>query len=148
MAANVSLRGVAKNFGPVKVVDHIDLEIRAGEFVVLVGPSGCGKSTTLRMVAGLEQISGGSIAIGDKVVNHLAPKDRGVAMVFQNHALYPHLTVRDNISFGLRLGRMPRTEIDAEVNRAAAILELEPSLDRQPSELSLLCRPSVRSPMT
>ena len=107
-----------------------------GEFVVLVGPSGCGKSTTLRMVAGLEQISGGEIAIDGKVVNHLAPKDRGVAMVFQNYALYPHLTVRDNISFGLRLGNMPRKEIDAKVDRAASILELGPLLDRQPAELS------------
>ena len=127
---------MAKTFGPVKVVDGIDLEIQSGEFVVLVGPSGCGKSTTLRMVAGLEQVSGGTITIGDKVVNHLAPKDRGVAMVFQNYALYPHLTVRDNISFGLRLGKMSRAEIEAEVQRAAAILELGPLLDRQPAELS------------
>jgi len=103
---------------------------------VLVGPSGCGKSTTLRMVAGLEQISGGTIAIGDRVVNHLAPKDRGVAMVFQNYALYPHLNVRDNISFGLRLASLPRKTIEAEVERAATILELGAVLDRLPAELS------------
>ena len=136
MAANVSLKGVTKQFGPVMVVNDVSLEIEPGKFVVLVGPSGCGKSTTLRMVAGLEHVSGGTIAIGNQIVNHLAPKDRGVAMVFQNYALYPHLTVRDNISFGLRLGSMPRKDIDAEVSRAAAILELEPLLDRQPSELS------------
>ncbi len=136
MAANVSLKNVVKQFGPVMVVNDINLEINPGEFVVLVGPSGCGKSTTLRMVAGLENISAGTVAIGGKVVNHLAPKDRGVAMVFQNYALYPHLTVRDNISFGLRLGRMPRKEIDAKVERAASILELGPLLDRQPAELS------------
>jgi multiple sugar transport system ATP-binding protein len=136
MAANVSLRNVVKTFGPAMVVNDINLEIDPGEFVVLVGPSGCGKSTTLRMVAGLENISGGTVSIGGKVVNHLAPKDRGVAMVFQNYALYPHLTVRDNISFGLRLGRMPRAEIDAKVDRAASILELGPLLNRQPAELS------------
>ncbi|WP_418320675.1 ABC transporter ATP-binding protein [Piscinibacter sakaiensis] len=136
MPANVSLTNVVKKFGPVNVVNDVNLEITPGEFVVLVGPSGCGKSTTLRMVAGLEHISGGTISIDGKVVNHLAPKDRGVAMVFQNYALYPHLTVRDNISFGLRLGRTPRKEIDAKVDRAASILELGPLLDRQPAELS------------
>jgi multiple sugar transport system ATP-binding protein len=136
MAANVSLRNIVKRFGSSNVVNDVSLEIKAGEFVVLVGPSGCGKSTTLRMVAGLEQISAGEIAIDGKVVNHLAPKDRGVAMVFQNYALYPHLTVRDNISFGLRLGRMPKREIDAVVANAAEILELGALLDRQPAELS------------
>lgn len=136
MAANVSLRDVVKRFGSQFVVNGVSLEIEAGEFVVLVGPSGCGKSTTLRMVAGLEQISAGEIAIDNKVVNHLAPKDRGVAMVFQNYALYPHLTVRDNISFGLRLGRTPKREIDAAVAKAADILELGKLLDRQPAELS------------
>jgi multiple sugar transport system ATP-binding protein len=136
MAANVSLRNVVKRFGSLNVVNDVSLEIEAGEFVVLVGPSGCGKSTTLRMVAGLEQISAGEVAIDGKVVNHLAPKDRGVAMVFQNYALYPHLTVRDNISFGLRLGRTPKREIDAAVAKAAEILELGKLLDRQPAELS------------
>jgi len=136
VAATVSLKNVVKHYGPVPVVNGIDLEIQSGEFVVLVGPSGCGKSTTLRMVAGLEQISGGTIAIGDRVVNHLAPKDRGVAMVFQNYALYPHLNVRDNISFGLRLASLPRKTIEAEVERAATILELGAVLDRLPAELS------------
>ena len=136
MAAPVSLKNVVKHYGTVQVVNDISLEIRSGEFVVLVGPSGCGKSTTLRMVAGLEQISGGTITIGDRVVNRLAPKDRGVAMVFQNYALYPHLNVRDNISFGLRLGSMPRQAIEAEVQRVAAILELGALLDRLPAELS------------
>lgn len=136
MAANVSMRSVVKRFGSLNVVNDVSLEIKAGEFVVLVGPSGCGKSTMLRMVAGLEQISAGEVAIDGKVVNHLAPKDRGVAMVFQNYALYPHLTVRDNISFGLRLGRKPRHEIDAAVAKAAEILELGKLLDRQPAELS------------
>ena len=136
MAANVSLRNIVKRFGSLNVVNDVSLDIEAGEFVVLVGPSGCGKSTTLRMVAGLEQISSGEIVIGGKVVNHLAPKDRGVAMVFQNYALYPHLTVRDNISFGLRLGRTSKQEIDKAVANAAEILELGPLLDRQPAELS------------
>ena len=136
MAAPVHLKNVVKAFGPTMVVNNINLDIQPGEFVVLVGPSGCGKSTTLRMVAGLENISAGTIEIGNKVVNHLAPKDRGVAMVFQNYALYPHLTVRDNISFGLRLGRMSRKEIEDKVQRAASILELGPLLDRQPAELS------------
>ena len=108
MAANVSLRNVAEHFGAVKVVDNISLEIEPGEFVVLVGPSGCGKSTTLRLVAGLEQISDGTISIDNRVRNNLAPKDRGVAMVFQNYALYPHLTVRDNISFGCASGACRR----------------------------------------
>jgi multiple sugar transport system ATP-binding protein len=136
MAASVSLKGIFKRFGALNVVNDVNLEIAAGEFVVLVGPSGCGKSTTLRLVAGLEQISAGTLAIDGKPVNHLAPKERGVAMVFQNYALYPHLTVRDNISFGLRLGRMPKQEIEAAVAKAAEILELEPLLDRRPGELS------------
>ncbi|MCY7388906.1 MAG: sn-glycerol-3-phosphate ABC transporter ATP-binding protein UgpC [Burkholderiales bacterium] len=136
MAANVSLRNVVKRFGQTIVVNDVDLDIRAGEFLVLVGPSGCGKSTTLRLVAGLEQVSSGTISIDGREVNNLAPKDRGVAMVFQNYALYPHLSVRDNISFGLRLSSMKRADIAAAVARAAAILELEPLLDRQPAELS------------
>ena len=136
MAAQVSLCNLVKRFGSTEVVAKINLEIQPGEFVVLVGPSGCGKSTTLRMVAGLEQISGGTVSIGGRVVNHLAPKDRGVAMVFQNYALYPHLNVRDNISFGLRLTKTPRKVIDADVERAATILELGAVLDRLPGELS------------
>ncbi len=136
MPATVSLRQVSKRFGAKTIVANANLEVAAGEFIVMVGPSGCGKSTTLRMVAGLEEISDGEVRIADRVVNQLAPKDRAVAMVFQNYALYPHLSVRDNISFGLRLTRMPKAEIAAAVARAAQILELEPLLERKPSELS------------
>ncbi|SDG83239.1 oligogalacturonide transport system ATP-binding protein [Vibrio xiamenensis] len=119
-----------------KAVHGIDLTINDGEFLVIVGPSGCAKSTTLRMLAGLENISGGEITIGGKVVNNLAPKDRGIAMVFQNYALYPHMTVAENLGFGLKLQKLPKAEIEQRVNEAAKILEIEELLDRLPRQLS------------
>ncbi|MFV0574468.1 MAG: ABC transporter ATP-binding protein [Vibrio sp.] len=119
-----------------KAVHGIDLTIQDGEFLVIVGPSGCAKSTTLRMLAGLENISGGEIHIGDRVVNNLAPKDRGIAMVFQNYALYPHMTVEENLAFGLKLQKLPKEEIDVRVKEAAQILEIEDLLDRLPRQLS------------
>jgi carbohydrate ABC transporter ATP-binding protein, CUT1 family (TC 3.A.1.1.-) len=134
--AHVELRKVVKRFGSVEVVHGIDLDIRDNEFIVLVGPSGCGKSTVLRMIAGLEPISGGEVFIGDRMVNHVSPKDRNVAMVFQNYALYPHMTVRDNMGFSLKMSGRSRDEIAAKVDEVAGILELGPYLDRKPSELS------------
>ncbi len=135
--STVTLSSVKKVYpGGVTAVKGIDLEIGDGEFVVLVGPSGCGKSTTLRMVAGLEEISGGTIAIGDRVVNDVAPKDRDIAMVFQNYALYPHMSVYKNMAFGLKLRKTPKAEIDRRVREAAAILGIEPLLDRKPKALS------------
>lgn len=119
-----------------KAVHGIDLKIADGEFMVIVGPSGCAKSTTLRMLAGLETISGGEVRIGEKIVNNLAPKARGIAMVFQNYALYPHMTVRENLAFGLKLSKLPKDQIEAQVNEAAKILELEELLDRLPRQLS------------
>src|SRR5205085_7506387 len=116
----------------VRAVDGIDLGIKDQEFVVLVGPSGCGKSTTLRMVAGLEEISGGTIRIGDRVVNDVPPKDRDIAMVFQNYALYPHMTVYKNMAFGLKLRGMPRKQIDQRVQEAAKILDIQHLLERKP----------------
>ena len=118
------------------VIHDLSLDIADSEFLVLVGPSGCGKSTALRMVAGLETITGGEMRIGDRVVNDVQPKDRDIAMVFQNYALYPHMTVFDNIAFALKLARVPKDEIDTRVRKAAAILELEPYLDRKPGQLS------------
>ena len=135
--ARVSLTNVTKIYpGDVKAVDNISLDINDGEFIVLVGPSGCGKSTTLRMVAGLEEISGGTIAIGERVVNHVAPKDRDIAMVFQNYALYPHMTVYKNMAFGLKLRKIPKLEIDKRVKEAARVLDIEHLLDRKPKALS------------
>ncbi|TDE30081.1 sn-glycerol-3-phosphate ABC transporter ATP-binding protein UgpC [Actinomadura sp. 6K520] len=122
--------------GGVKAVDGLDLEIRDGEFMVLVGPSGCGKSTALRMIAGLEEITGGKISIGDRIVNDLAPKDRDIAMVFQNYALYPHMTVEQNLAFGLKLRGMPKSEIKQKVREAAKMLGLEQYLSRKPAALS------------
>ncbi|MGG7447480.1 ABC transporter ATP-binding protein [Kosakonia oryzendophytica] len=119
-----------------KAVHGIDLKIADGEFMVIVGPSGCAKSTTLRMLAGLETISGGEVRIGEKIVNNLAPKSRGIAMVFQNYALYPHMTVRENLAFGLKLSKMPKDEITKQVDEAAKILELEELMDRLPRQLS------------
>jgi multiple sugar transport system ATP-binding protein len=132
--ATLSLRGVEKRYGDIPVLHRIDLEIADGEFIVLVGPSGCGKSTLLRSIAGLEDITAGTISIGDRRVDPLPPKDRDVAMVFQSYALYPHMTVRENMAFALRLQRHP--EVDARVDEAARMLGLEPLLDRLPKALS------------
>lgn len=135
--AEVVLKGVTKIYpGDVKAVDNIDLHIKDREFCVLVGPSGCGKSTTLRMVAGLEEISGGTIAIGSRVVNDVPPKDRDIAMVFQNYALYPHMTVYDNMAFGLKLRKFKKADIDARVQEAADILGIHDYLQRRPKALS------------
>jgi multiple sugar transport system ATP-binding protein len=134
--ANVSIRNVRKSFGSAEVLHGVSVEIADGEFVILVGPSGCGKSTLLRMIAGLENITAGEIAIGDRVVNNVAPKERDIAMVFQNYALYPHMTVRDNMAFSLSLAKAPKPVIDQHVNRAAQILGLTPYLNRYPRQLS------------
>jgi multiple sugar transport system ATP-binding protein len=135
--AKVTLEHVEKVYaGNVKAVSDFNLEIRDGEFVVFVGPSGCGKSTTLRMVAGLEEISGGVIRIGDRVVNDVPPKDRDIAMVFQNYALYPHMTVKENMAFVLKLRKVPAREIEARVQEAAQILGIGSLLDRRPKALS------------
>jgi multiple sugar transport system ATP-binding protein len=134
--AGVAIRSVHKHFGSTHVIRGVDIAIADGEFCVLVGPSGCGKSTLLRMIAGLEEISEGEIAIGAKVVNRVAPKERDIAMVFQNYALYPHMTVRDNMSFALMLAKQPKAQIEARVRRAADILGLVPFLDRYPRQLS------------
>ena len=134
--AEVSLKQVVKRYGNVEIVHGIDLDIAHDEFVVLVGPSGCGKSTTLRMVAGLEEISGGTIAIGDRVVNHLPPRSRNISMVFQSYALYPHMTVRENLGFGLKIARESDAVVTQRVNEAAEILGLGPYMDRLPANLS------------
>jgi multiple sugar transport system ATP-binding protein len=134
--ANVDIRGARKRFGATEVVHGVDVAIGDGEFVVLVGPSGCGKSTLLRMIAGLEEISAGEISIGGKVVNALPPKERDVAMVFQNYALYPHMTVADNMAFSLRLRRADKGLIERRVREAADILGLKPYLARYPRQLS------------
>ncbi len=132
----VRLEGIVKAYGAVKVVHGIDLEVREKEFVVLVGPSGCGKSTTLRMIAGLEEISGGELTIDGRLVNRVAPKDRDVAMVFQNYALYPHLNVADNIAFGLRIRKESKANIDVAVKEVSGILGLTEYLERRPADLS------------
>jgi len=134
--ADVTLNKVSKRFGSVSVIEGLDLSIADKEFMVLVGPSGCGKSTALRMIAGLEEISGGTISIGGRVVNDLPPKDRDIAMVFQSYALYPHMTVRENLEFGLKIRKVPRAEIDRLVNDAAQILGISHLLDRKPKQLS------------
>src|SRR5512138_1983181 len=134
--ASVAIRDVRKAFGATAVIHGVDISIRDGEFVVLVGPSGCGKSTLLRMIAGLENITAGEIRIGERVVNNAPPKERDVAMVFQNYALYPHMTVAANMGFSLMLRGAPRTEIEKSVKRAAEILGLTPLLDRYPRQLS------------
>jgi ABC-type sugar transport system ATPase subunit len=134
--AEVTFHHVKKVYGPVTVIPDLSLDIQDHEFMVLVGPSGCGKSTALRMIAGLEEITGGEIEIGDRVVNEVPPKDRDIAMVFQNYALYPHMSVYKNMAYGLRIRGLPRDDIDARVRKAAKILELDKLLDRLPRQLS------------
>ena len=134
--ASVEIRKVDKYFGSTHILHSVEIDIPDGEFVVLVGHSGCGKSTLMRMVAGLEEITRGEIAIGGRVVNQVPPKDRDIAMVFQNYALYPHMTVRQNMAFSLKLAKAPQTTIDERVGRAASILGLESLLDRYPRQLS------------
>src|SRR5436190_7229794 len=134
--AHVTLRSLAKDYEGTPAVRGIDLDIQDKQFVVLVGPSGCGKSTTLRMIAGLEDISGGEILIDGEVVNDVPPKDRNIAMVFQNYALYPHMTVYENMSFGLRLKRVAKEEIGRRVQNAARILDISELLERKPKQLS------------
>ena len=134
--AQVAIRRVEKYFGTTRVIHGVDVDVADGEFAVLVGPSGCGKTTLLRMIAGLEEISAGEIAIGGRVVNQMLPKERDIAMVFQNYALYPHMTVRDNMSFSLRLANADKATIDKRVARSADILGLGKLLDRYPRQLS------------
>src|SRR5574344_1587880 len=135
--AGLSLKNVCKVYpNGFEAVKDFNLEIEDKEFIIFVGPSGCGKSTTLRMIAGLEEISGGTLKIGDRVVNDVEPKDRDIAMVFQNYALYPHMTVYENMAFGLKLRKVPKDEIDKMVKEAAKILDLTPLLDRKPKALS------------
>ena len=151
--ASVTYENVYKRFGDVIAVNDLNIEVADKEFIVFVGPSGCGKSTSLRMLAGLEEISDGRILIGDRVVNDVPPKDRDIAMVFQNYALYPHMSVYDNLAFGLKLRRFPRPEIQRRVQDAAKRLGLEGMLNRKPRELSggqrqrvALARAIVREP--
>jgi sn-glycerol 3-phosphate transport system ATP-binding protein len=138
--ASISLRNVVKRYGTGPkanpVIHGVNAEIADGEFIVIVGPSGCGKSTLLRMVAGLEEITGGEIAIGDRVVNQMEPAERDIAMVFQNYALYPHMSVYDNMAYGLKIAKVPKPEIETRVQKAAKILELSHLLDRKPRALS------------
>src|ERR1041384_3617791 len=152
--ASIELRDVTKRYDDgFEAVKHMNLDIKDGEFMILVGPSGCGKSTALRMIAGLEDISDGEMVIGGEVVNERAPKDRDIAMVFQNYALYPHMTVRDNMGFALKLAKVPQAEIDKKVNEAPKVPALEQPLDRKPANLSggqrqrvAMGRAIVRSP--
>jgi multiple sugar transport system ATP-binding protein len=134
--ATVTFEGVNKNYGDFHAVKDLNLDIGDGEFMVLVGPSGCGKTTSLRMIAGLEEISSGTLRIGDRVVNDVPPKDRDIAMVFQSYALYPHMSVRENLAFGLKLRKVKKEEIDRRVNEAAETIQLQKLLDRKPKELS------------
>ena len=136
MANSVSIRDLSLNFGSVKVLEHLNLDVEQGEFIVLLGPSGCGKSTLLNCIAGLLEVSDGQIHISGKNVTWDEPKDRGIGMVFQSYALYPQMSVERNLSFGLRVARMPQAEIDARVKRASEILQIEPLLKRRPVELS------------
>lgn len=134
--AGLKLQNLKKSYGKVEVIKGVDLEIEHGEFVVFVGPSGCGKSTLLRMIAGLEEITDGKLYIGDKLCNDVQPRDRGIAMVFQSYALYPHMTVRQNVGFGLELAKTPKKEMEERVLEAARILQMEHLLDRKPAQLS------------
>ncbi|WOI57252.1 sn-glycerol-3-phosphate ABC transporter ATP-binding protein UgpC [Palleronia sp. LCG004] len=134
--ADLKMTDVAKSYGSVKVLSDINLDIKQGELIVFVGPSGCGKSTLLRMIAGLERITGGELKIDGRVVNNVPPAQRGIAMVFQSYALYPHMTVRDNMAFALKIAKKSKDEIDAAIKKAARILQLEPYLDRLPKALS------------
>lgn len=134
--ASVRMDNVVKRFGKVSVIEGMNLDIHDHEFMVLVGPSGCGKSTALRMIAGLEEVTGGNILIGEKVVNDLPPKDRDIAMVFQSYALYPHMTVRENLEFGLRIRKMPQDQIDKLTKEAAQILDITHLMDRKPKQMS------------
>jgi len=134
--SGVTLKNVVKQYGGTKVVDNLSIEVEDKEFAVLVGPSGCGKTTALRMIAGLETISSGEIYIGERLVNDLAPRDRDIAMVFQSYALYPHMNIRDNMGFGLKIQQIPKREIDERVHEAADILGLNDLLNRKPKELS------------
>jgi alpha-glucoside transport system ATP-binding protein len=134
--SSLSLTDVAKSYGPVEVLHDINLEIEQGELIVFVGPSGCGKSTLLRMIAGLETISGGTLEIDGQRMNDVPPAQRGIAMVFQTYALYPHMTVRENMAFGMKIAKKPQADIDAAIANAARILQLEPYLDRLPKALS------------
>ncbi|QWK77883.1 ABC transporter ATP-binding protein [Ochrobactrum sp. BTU1] len=134
--AQLSIKNLVKRYGTIEVVHGINLEIADKEFVALVGPSGCGKSTTLRMIAGLESISDGALEIGGKVVNDLPPRDRNISMVFQSYALYPHMSVRENMGFSLKIAKQPQAEIDRRVNEASAILGLEALMERRPAQLS------------
>ena len=135
--SSVTLKGIHKTYDPdVHVIKGIDLEVQAGEFVVLVGPSGCGKSTLLRLIAGLEEITQGTLSIGQRIVNDVPPKDRGIGMVFQSYALYPHMSVRENMGFGLKIRKVPAATIRHQVEAVAATLDLSPYLDRMPKQLS------------
>lgn len=134
--ARISLKDVRKSYGTAQVIKGVDIEIEDGEFCVFVGPSGCGKSTLLRMIAGLEDITSGTLSIGDRLVNELPPAQRGVAMVFQSYAIFPHMTVRENVAFGLTIAGASKAEKDAKVAEAARILQMEHLLDRRPSQLS------------
>jgi len=134
--AAVNIDGVTKAFGEVTVIHGVNFRIADGEFIVILGPSGCGKSTLLRIVAGLETQSGGNVEIGGKLVNDVEPKDRNIAMVFQNYALYPHMSVYDNMAYGLRVRGMAKGEIDGRVRKAAGILNLAELLERKPRQLS------------
>ncbi|KEJ88955.1 sn-glycerol-3-phosphate import ATP-binding protein UgpC [Sulfitobacter donghicola] len=134
--AKITLDSLTKSYGPTQVLHHIQGEIDHGEFIVIVGPSGCGKSTLLRMVAGLESVTSGEVSIGDKVINDLEPADRDIAMVFQNYALYPHMTVEQNMAYGLKIRKLPKDEIQRRVEEAADILEIRDYLKRKPRQLS------------
>ncbi|MFY0680723.1 MAG: sn-glycerol-3-phosphate ABC transporter ATP-binding protein UgpC [Thalassovita sp.] len=134
--ANLALRSLTKSYGTTEVLHGIDLEVNDGEFVVFVGPSGCGKSTTLRMIAGLEEVTSGEVVIGDRVVNNLEPKERDIAMVFQNYAIYPHMSVKKNIAFGLRSSNLSKSAKEARIQEVAGILDMVPLLERKPNALS------------